>query len=174
MLIVSCKFSLFVEHAVEYCTTCPWRRCITDEYLNFEALCICTNRNHKKKNVTVNNSSYSLKCTECNKKHHMKLMKSLQFYCSSKSTSRKYNHWNRPSIEFCMNCLIHRPGRNLGYCWFCTECKHHQLNYLSGTRILLYNETNKTKHGGRFSRCENCGRLIIKYDESFSCLCLTD
>ena len=50
-------------------------------------------------------------------------------------TTKKYDHWNRPSIDFCMNCLRHRIGRNVGYCWFCTKCDLHQLNYMHGMRL---------------------------------------
>ena len=137
VVIVIINFFLFLEHIVDYCTTCPWRRCGTYNYLNFGTLCICNKRNHKKKHVKVELLNYSFSCDICTNTHHLLLTRPIQFYCSlQKSTSRRYNHWNRPSIEFCINCLIHQPGRNLGFCWFCNNCQQHQLKYMSGTSII--------------------------------------
>ena len=51
----------------------------------------------------------------------------------------------------------------MGFCWFCNNCKQHQLQYVSGTSIIWYNEENITKHGARFIRCKQCQQLMIKY-----------
>ena len=108
----------------------------------------------------------------CNNTHYLNLSRPLKFYCAKqRSTSRTYNHWNRPSIEFCMNCLMHRCGRNLGYCWFCTTCEFHRLNYVNGMSIILYNETHTIKHGGAFTRCSKCSKLRLSYNNDFKCPC---
>ena len=108
-------------------------------------------------------------CKMCHETHQLKLSRPLQIYCSKQSeripTPKKYNHWNRPLIDFCMNCLHHAIGRNVGYCWFCTKCNLHQLNHMHGMNVTLYDETKETKYGGNFIRCFTCGRLRIAYDK---------
>ena len=81
-------------------------------------------------------------------------MKPLQFYCPFQTiTSDTYNHWNRQSTHFCSTCLLNRSEKNLGFCWFCEISKQHQLNYVNGSEITIYNEGHKTQYNGWFFRC---------------------
>ena len=83
-----------------------------------------------------------------------------------------YNHWNRQSTHFCSTCLLKRSGKNLGFCWFCEICKQHQLNYVNGSEITIYNEGHKTQYNGRFFRCFKCKRLLLTYTHDISiCPC---
>ena len=66
---------------------------------------------------------------------------------------------------------MHRCGRNLGHCWFCTMCEFHRLNYVNGMSIILYNETHTRKHGGAFTRCSKCSKLRLSYNNDFKCPC---
>ena len=120
-----------VGHMVQYCTTCPWRRCISQERLfSFNKICICRQKRHEYTYVQHdNNGNYSFICKKCNQRHNLKLTKPLQFYCTNdaKRKSETYHKWNRPFLEFCVHCLSHKIGQNIGFCWFCTNCKKHQL-----------------------------------------------
>ena len=46
VIIVICNS--FVEHLIEYCTTCHWRNCTTNDDLNFKTNCICSKKNTQK------------------------------------------------------------------------------------------------------------------------------
>ena len=152
---------------VQYCTTCPWRRCISQERLfSFNKICICRRKRHEYTYVQHDNDgNYSFICKKCNQRHNLKLTRPLQFYCmnDAKRKSETYHKWNRPSLEFCVHCLSHKIGRNIGFCWFCTNCKKHQLQLMTGATVVLYNENQTMKNGGKFLRCTKCTKLIITY-----------
>ena len=171
VIIVICNS--FVEHLIEYCTTCHWRNCTTNDDLNFKTNCICSKKKHKKFFVKICNSYYSFKCKICKQTHDLVVTKPLQFYCSFQTiTSDTYNHWNRQSTHFCSTCLLNRSGKNLGFCWFCEICKQHQLNYVNGSEITIYNEGHKTQYNGRFFRCFKCKRLLLTYTHDITiCPC---
>ena len=137
--------------------------------------CICNKHNHKITMIRLHKDSYSFNCTCCSEKHKLVLTRPLQIHCikicNQISHIRKYNHWNRPSLDFCINCLNHHAGGNIGHCWFYDNCKSHQLNFINGFNLTLYNKTTRTTHGSKFVHCFRCGNLWIMYKDPFTCPC---